>query len=132
MSLKPEPVYEPVDMTKLKEEVIIREIPEVSGHMRKVNMIPLQAMINKGELKDQFKHYFIKQDNDYNDTDVEEAMIEELKAQHQIRNSKNLSKEQALKAAEKPKIFQFINNYGQRVQNLQLRDTSGRLERVIF
>jgi hypothetical protein len=31
----------------MKEDVIIREIPEVTEHMKKVNMIPLPLLISK-------------------------------------------------------------------------------------
>jgi hypothetical protein len=45
---------------------------------------------------------------------------------------KRKSKELGFKDPQEIKIKHFINNYAQRVQNLQLRDTSGKLERVIF
>lgn len=116
----------------MKEDVIIREIPEVTEHMKKVNMIPLPLLISKEDFSKQFKHYFNKVDSEFYDSDIEREIFAEYKALQESKNMKRKSKELGFKDPQEIKIKHFINNYAQRVQNLQLRDTSGKLERVIF
>lgn len=41
-----------IDILRMKEDVIIREIPEVSEHMKRINMIPLPLMFSRGDFGD--------------------------------------------------------------------------------
>ena len=74
-------------VARRKEDVVIREIPEMTENLRRVNMIPLQRTFNKNKFKKEYTHYFTKPDLDYCDSDVEK--LEAEKQQKNKRKKKN-------------------------------------------
>lgn len=99
----------------------------MAEHMRQQNKMPLQTTYDKEKLSSSYKYFFNKREEDYYDSDVEKELAEEFKTNYHAKS--RIKRRQALKTQQK---LTYITNYGQRVQNVQLRDPSGKLEKVIF
>lgn len=56
-------------MMRRREELLLREIPEVSEGVKRLNIIPLPNIFNKKKLAKKYKNYFIKQSSEYCDYD---------------------------------------------------------------
>jgi hypothetical protein len=91
-------------MLRRKEEIIIREIPEVNENIKRLNAIPLMQLFNKKRMKRDYKYYFIKPDPQYYDSDADNAENAPKRLKKR-RKSK-------LENVESQKSLKAMTNYG--------------------